>query len=883
MKKQFTYSGAKTREINFPLGGIGSGSIGLTGSGRLCDFELYGRPNKKALPGLAFFAVKAEQNGTLLDARALCGDDAGTRTGFEESEYRDVHLGFGYGPASSTMAGVPHFPPTDFSVRFPYAQMCFSYEKFPGQIKMTAFNPFIPLNDPDSSIPAAFFSFEIENTTDAPIDYTVCGVLENPLPRSKNTFDGDQRSNMKCIRMYSANDEADNGSLDSPYNAKNFCLATDCEEISYQEYLYRGRWYDRLQRFWENFTETPNFKNRSYPQPQDGGHDACAIAAHITVLPGEKKVVRFVISWFVRYLFNYWLPIPKEEGESEAANLAKNRWKNNYLRYFSSSMECASYCLVHWDRLVRETDAFTDSLYASTLPDEILDAVSSNLCILKSSTILRHSDGNLISFEGSNAHSGSCEGNCNHVYNYAYALAHLFPKLERGLRETEYRICMNDIGAVTFRAPAPLGRRPGKTYFACVDGQMGGIIKTYREFKMTGDVEWLRGLWEDVKLSLEFTFNPENVYRWDPDASGVLTGRQHNTLDIELFGPSGWLQGMYAAALRAASEMAEIVGDKRAAEKYAGLFEKAKRYLNEELFYDGRYIQKIDLHDRSLIEGYAASNSDPDTQKIIDYYWDEESGEIKYQIGEGSAVDQTLAQWHADNVGLGEIYDPDKLHAALSTIYRLNFKKTMRDFFNPCRNFCVDDEGGVVICTYPEGAVKPKIPVVYAEECMNGFEYQAACQMIRHGLVDEGLEIVRALRRRYDGEFRNPFSEFECGNSYIRSLASYALLNSVCGMTYDMYREHLSFDPILRFSEDGYFKCFFAVGEAFGTVEAGPKYFEMKLLKGSFRLRSFGIFAEPKVVYSGGHKYDFKADGNVARFDVSILCDKDNSMMVIFD
>ena len=44
---------------------------------------------------------------------------------------------------------------------------------------MTAFSPFIPHNDRDSSMPAALFAFEVENDTDAAIDYTIACTLGN--------------------------------------------------------------------------------------------------------------------------------------------------------------------------------------------------------------------------------------------------------------------------------------------------------------------------------------------------------------------------------------------------------------------------------------------------------------------------------------------------------------------------------------------------------------------------------------------------------------------------------------------------------------------------------------------------------------------------------
>ena len=73
-KPDFIYAGEQAREISFPLGGIGTGCIGLGGNGRLIDWEIYNRPNKGSLNGMSHFAVKAEQDGRLLDARVLTGD-----------------------------------------------------------------------------------------------------------------------------------------------------------------------------------------------------------------------------------------------------------------------------------------------------------------------------------------------------------------------------------------------------------------------------------------------------------------------------------------------------------------------------------------------------------------------------------------------------------------------------------------------------------------------------------------------------------------------------------------------------------------------------------------------------------------------------------------
>ena len=103
----------------------------------------------------------------------------------------------------------------------------------------------------------------------------------------------------------------------------------------------------------------------------------------------------------------------------------------------------------------------------------------------------------------------------------------------------------------TTRPPGIRARR-SPWFRPCVDGTMGEVLKTFREWRVSGDAAWLRSVWPSAKKALAYAWSPANPDRWDPEKSGVLAGRQHHTLDMELFGPSAWLEGLYLAALRAA-------------------------------------------------------------------------------------------------------------------------------------------------------------------------------------------------------------------------------------------------------------------------------------------------------------------------------------------
>ncbi|MFN8489625.1 MAG: GH116 family glycosyl-hydrolase [Caldilineaceae bacterium] len=834
----FVYRGAQTSQISFPLGGIGSGSIGLAGNGRLIDWEIFNRPNKGSVNGFSHFAIKAEGRGAggagrVVDARILHGDLA---TPFQGEAGGARFSSFGWGPRREYMTGLPHFHSVDFRGEYPLAELTFNDDRFPGQVKLLAFNPLIPLNDKDSSLPAAFFEFSITNTTQEPLTYTLAGVLANPLPANNlNTIETTPQMQALHLRSDSVPpDSAKYGdltlatALPSPSAASGSGAGG---EVSWQQYWFRGAWFDSVEVYWRDFTTPGAFKNRVYPAGKAGDKNEGLLAVHVEIAPGETKQVRFVITWNFPNCENYWKsPVSNvgidrsEMGEDYVP--PKSIWKNYYATLWQDSLDSAQYALDNWDRLYKETKLYHDALFASDLPPAALDAVSANISILKSPTTLRLEDGTFYGWEGLHPTEGCCEGSCTHVWNYAQALPFLFPKLERSMRTADYVYNLRPDGGMPFRIQLPLGI--GRWNFrACADGQFGGVLKTYRDWKISGDTEWLRDLWPLVKKSIEFAWSPANEDRWDPDKSGVLTGRQHHTLDMELFGPNAWLTGMYLGALKAGAEMAEHLGETDTATEYRTIFTKGKAWADKNLFNGDYYIQRIDLKDKHIVEAFAKEEVLVQGGNTMSAYWNDEHEEIKYQIAEGSSIDQLLAQWHASLYGLGEIFDPEQVKKANAAIFKYNYIPLMRDVYNPCRIYCLNDEGGLVICAWPEGAQKPLIPAPYSQETMNGFEYSAAIHMIMTGMVDEGMTCVEAVRKRYDGERRNPWNEFECGSNYARSMASYALLNAFSGFEFDMVKGSIGFNPLR--TNNGQFRCFWSLDSGWGEFVLGPGSAEVQV------------------------------------------------------
>ena len=487
-----------------------------------------------------------------------------------------------------------------------------------------------------------------------------------------------------------------------------------------------------------------------------------------------------------------------DEGDVEAT------YRPWYSERFKSLNEVIGYWDANQAMLEKNSRLFSDAFYSSSLPAEVLEAVAANLTILKSPTVLRQWDGRFWAWEGCQDSFGSCHGSCTHVWNYAQALPHLFPSLERTLRETEFRVSQNTEGHQNFRVNLPISAPP-HNFHAAADGQLGGIMKVYREWRISGDTQWMKDLFPAVKKSLDYC-----IRTWDPLHKGYLEEPHHNTYDIEFWGPDGMCTSFYLGALTAFIEMGKEL--KQPVKEYTALLSKGKKYMETALF-DGEYfIQKIQW------DGLQAPNP-VDVMSFGGSYSEEalkllkEEGP-KYQYGTGCLSDGILGMWMASVCGLDEVLDNEKVRSHLVAVHKYNLKHDLIDHFNPQRPvYACGKDGGLLLCTWPKGGML-SLPFVYSNEVWTGIEYQVASHLMMKGEVEKGLDIVRECRERYDGRVRNPFNEIECGHWYARAMASYGMLQGLTGVRYDAVDKTMYID-----SKIGDFKSFISTDTGFGTIE----------------------------------------------------------------
>lgn len=562
---------------------------------------------------------------------------------------------------------------------------------------------------------------------------------------------------------------------------------------------FRGGWFDPLTMLWK----TVESGGTPAKPPHDGAPgDGASFYVPFSIPARGEKTLRVRLAWYV----------PRSGmvagGASADCDCGGACGPSAYVPWYASRFagiaEVGAFWRDRYDGLREETKRFSDCFYDTTLPAEAVEAAAANLSILKSPTVLRQHDGRLWGWEGCTDTGGCCEGSCTHVWNYAQALPHLFPSLERGLRETEFVASQDARGHQNFRSALPI-RPTSHGFHAAADGQLGGIIKLYREWRIGGDTVWMKGLWPRVRQSLDYC-----IGAWDPDHTGTVVEPHHNTYDIEFWGADGMCTSFYLGALQAAVALGRAAGDDTAL--FETLLARGRKAMETSLWNGAYFTQKIQWKglraaDPTKMLSVTTSYS-PEALAIL-----EKEGP-KYQYGTGCLSDGVLGDWLARVSGLAPVLDPAKVRKHMRSVYRHNFRKSLADHANPQRpGYALGAEGGLLLCSWPKGG-KPSLPFVYSDEVWTGIEYQAAAHLILLGAVEEGLEIVRTLRKRYDGQFRNPFDEYECGHWYARAMASYSLLPALSGARYDAVEKTLYLNPAVA----GDFTAFLSAAGGYGTV-----------------------------------------------------------------
>lgn len=809
----------------FPLGGIGTGNVSVGARGELRDWEIANRADKGTWLPFTFFAIRARPRDGEAMSRVL-----EARIGPPHEGDSGHHIG--------KVAGLPRLRSARMSGEYPLLGIEFSDDDLPVEVRLEAFTPLVPLDVTSSSIPGAVLRYTVRNPLDREVDVTVAGSMSAPIGIvDHNVFQmpvfegrpsvGERRTDGLSGLAFGTDLPADHVLFGSAALATADPAATTTPQWAVDF------WQDGVQLFWDDFTSD----GRLEPQPEtlEGGSElgrtpenlpklrTGSVAVAHTLAPGESHDFEFFLTWHTPNRSRAWngmCGLPNDRATEVV--------RNHYARSFTDAWDVAEQLSANLPALEQTTRDFHDALYGSTLPAEVIDAVTSTLVVLRSTTCLvlddGTQDGRFAAWEGSFDHAGSCEGTCTHVWGYAQTAAWLFPALERSARRTEFLDETLPDGRMRFRSNAAFGNPPME-FHPAVDGQLGTVVRLYREWRFSGDDAFLAEVWPAARRTLDFAFET-----WDSDGDFVLDSQQHNTYDIEFYGENMLANSIFFAALRAGARLAEHLGETGLAARWLEAAELGAARADALLFNGEYYRQRTD---------------DVDAHR--------------YQYGEGCLSDQLLGQTYAHLNGLGHLLPAEHVRQAVGAIFAHNFRRDFSGYHSVQRTYALNDDRGLVLCTWPRGG-RPRIPFVYSDEVWSGIEYQVATNLIYDGLVAEGLEVVRAVRDRHDGIRRNPWNEAECGNHYARSLASWGVLIALTDTQWDAGTRSLRLRPRAEALRDGALRCFFSTARGWGVCRVDDAGASLRLLGGTLDLAEASVdhptlgrfrLAAPTVITAG--------------------------------
>ena len=477
----------------------------------------------------------------------------------------------------------------------------------------------------------------------------------------------------------------------------------------------------------------------------------------LTLGPGEERDVVFVVAWCLPNM-------------RRAEALVGNR----YATRLGRADLVAVYLLRNLGRLRDETRLWHATYYDSTLPHWLLDRMHSTAANLATTTCQWWQNGRFWAWEG----AGCCSGTCGHVWNYAHAMARLFPELERSVREMQDfapGIGLHPDGAIGFRGE-------GWADWAG-DAQGGYILKAYREHQMSADDAFLRRNWPNIRKAMQFLIDQ------DGNGDGLIEGRQPQTYDQDFYGPNTMVGSLYLGALRAAEAMASEVGDAAFAATCRRIFEAGRANSVKQLFNGEYFIQRVDLKQHP-----------------------------EWQYADGCLADQLFGQGWAHQVGLGYVYPQANVVSALRSTWKYCWAPDVgpqNKAHDPERWFAYPGEAGLFECTWPKSRHMGPRSTEYRDEVWTGTEYQVAGHLAWEGMLTEALAICRGVHERYHPSRHNPWNEIECGDHYARSMASWGVLIGLSGFEYHGPKGHIGFAPRLA---PEHFRSAFTAAEGWGTL-----------------------------------------------------------------
>ncbi|OXM16388.1 GH116 family glycosyl hydrolase [Paenibacillus herberti] len=345
------------------------------------------------------------------------------------------------------------------------------------------------------------------------------------------------------------------------------------------------------------------------------GHEAwgdAALCSSVTLKPGEKKDIQFIVSW---YFPNHF---------SDQGGFVGHMYTN----WFKDAKEVNDYLSANSNDILNKVKRFANEVVASdTHPSFVNNWTNQLNTVIKSSWWSKQGDFSI--WEG----YGSCGFHTMDItYQGSFNLLALFPDLQLGQMELGAKFQREDGRVHHFFTPDFCSVDNG---FDRVDMNPQYVLLVCRDYLWTGNIDYVRRLWDSIVLAMD------SIEKIDQDGDCLPdTETASNTYDAWQFkGTPSYISSLWLAALLAASRLAEDLGEEQLKIKWQNMLEIGKKNFEQKLWNDEYFSLWVD-------------------------------GEVR---DECCMADQIDGQWFAQLIGLGNFIPEELTQKALKAVFNHNY------------------------------------------------------------------------------------------------------------------------------------------------------------------------------------------------------------------
>ncbi|MFC2125891.1 GH116 family glycosyl-hydrolase [Bacteroidota bacterium] len=286
---------------------------------------------------------------------------------------------------------MPRFSTAKFNVRFPFGMIELYDENIPLEVSVTGWSPFIPIDEDNSSLPVAGIEYTFSNSSgqqqDGVFSFNTENFMKVNIPQESGSSN---QVNNSILPFPDGVLLWQEGNVD-PRHEGGFGISIPDEEVIVDHCWFRGGWFDPLSLIWKKIDN----QDTSPVEPVESGAPGASIFVPFSLEPGKSKTIKVLLSWHVPFSELRRGSEPDETVNEDAVCCNPETYKPWYSGKFRTAKEVGEYWNSNYDKLRDQSKLFSETFYDSSLPDEVLEAISANLTILKSPTVLRQQDGRM--------------------------------------------------------------------------------------------------------------------------------------------------------------------------------------------------------------------------------------------------------------------------------------------------------------------------------------------------------------------------------------------------------------------------------------------------------------------------------------------------------